>query len=253
MSEVVARIEIEKVEGVAPEITKEKWKTKQALFFKLEPMYIPEWKKDLLPPLPNISIKPISRPLEKTFIIDLETTGAWPTNSRIICIGLMNISEETRPVYQFFDEDEKVLLEAFVNFIKKELPSKLVGWNVDWDIMFIFNRLAAHRIEAKELFQVDLIDLMDVYRRGTFKKVTTFNKPNKLDYVAKYILGKERLLRPTQILHAWKRRDIDKIFRHNIRDLLIIGALYDIALYVFGRKEELIGVEERIELKRAIE
>jgi len=216
-------------------------------------MYIPEWKKDLLPPSPNISVKPIAKPLEKTFVIDLETTGAWPTNSRIICIGLMNISEETRPVYQFFDEDEKVMLKVFVDFIKKEVPSKLVGWNVDWDIMFIFNRLAAHRIECEELFKVDLVDLMDVYRRGTFKKVTTFNKTNKLDYVAHYILGKDRLLKPEDILQAWKRRDIDLILQHNLRDLLIIGGLYDIALYVTGRKEELIGVEERIELMRGVE
>jgi len=246
MEELKAKVDIERLEGVKPKITKEDWAKQSLIHFKLEPVVVPEWKRPFLPLPPRVDIKPVIKPVEKIWVLDIETTGLRPWNSRIIVIGLKDLKDLKRPEVLFFDLDEEELMKSFVKFIKLIKPTQLVGWNLGFDMKFIFHKLCNYRLELKELQDAKIYDLGDVYRRGTERRIWTFQKLDKLNDVAKALLDREKLLTFRQILNAWKRKDYDLILEHNVNDLQIIADLWILAQWALGKKELLEAIIEEV-------
>jgi len=81
-------------------------------------------------------------------IIDVETTGLNPLDSRIIVIGCKLLDKENGEKY-FQAANEKLLLKEFWDFIKEKQIKTLIGFNVNFDWTFIKIRSLANRIYFK--------------------------------------------------------------------------------------------------------
>lgn len=242
MEEVKAKVDVEYLPGVPPEITKEKWKEQHALHFKLEPIVTPGWKVPFLPGPARVEVEAVSKAIEPIYVLDIETTGLYPTTSRIIAIGVKDLRDPASPVMQFFDEDEEILIREFVKWFKAAKPTGLVGWGIGFDTKHIFYKLCSYRLELKEWELVKYYDLMDLFRRGTETPIYTLQKPDSLANASRYLLGREKMLTGAEVLQAWKRKDYELILEHNANDVEIISSLWQLVQFVYGRIPEVVGL-----------
>jgi len=80
-------------------------------------------------------------------IIDVETTGLNPLDSRIIVIGCKIPTQENEKYFQA--ANEKLLLKDFWSFVKQNQIKTLIGFNIDFDWTFIKVRSLRNRIYFK--------------------------------------------------------------------------------------------------------
>lgn len=193
------------------------------------------------------------------WVMDIETTGLKPHESRIICIGLKSLKDRYREPIQMMDMDEEKILVEFRRWMKALNPSQLVGWGLGFDYKFIFRKLATWRIECKELQETKFYDLADVYRRGTEHYTWTMQKMDKLADVSITLLDREKMFQHGETLEAWLAKDYEGILAHNLNDIEIIADLWLLAQHAMGEgelAEELIrttpGIPTTVEDSRIV-
>ena len=165
-------------------------------------------------------------------IIDIETTDFFPWNSgRIICIGLKDV--ESGETNVFHEECEKELVENFVNFFNTKKYREIIGYNIAFDLRFVFSRCLKYEIEAGNLFSAETSDVMK-----TLKQVNcldSYNKPGTLGQWSDYVFCDSKLYKNTQIPLLYKIGEIDEIISYNKKDLELTCRLWNSINRVLGK------------------
>jgi DNA polymerase III epsilon subunit-like protein len=98
-------------------------------------------------------------------IIDIETSGLDPIESRILAIGIVTLSDGEK-VEIFMDQDEKKILSDFWEFIRKQRTenTRLIGYNIDgFDWNFLKIRSLKHNLKVNYFDRFkERVDLMRI-------------------------------------------------------------------------------------------
>lgn len=167
----------------------------------------------------------------KKCIIDIETTTFLPwEKGRIICIGHKDL--QTNKNYIIHDNEEKVLIKQYVDFFEKEKYTKIIGFNVNYDIRFILSRLLKYNIPAPHFLKAKSIDLM-AFLKGPDLRLN-YNKPGTLNQWCKLALQRTKLYQNTQIPDLYLSGRIQDILNYNNNDLELTFGLYQRLQFISG-------------------
>lgn len=151
----------------------------------------------------------------KRCIIDIETEGLEPWKDRIICIGARDT--ENHKTIVFFNEDERTILEEFVKYYQRNGFQEIIGFNVNFDIRFIFAKCLKYEIPAPVLFNSEFTDIMDNVR--AVRRMYSYNKPGKLDEWLQFIFGIGKLEKGESIKDLFEGREFTRIIAYNKQDV----------------------------------
>lgn len=153
---------------------------------------------------------------QRKCIIDIETSDYLPWNgSKIICIGIINLSTSTKHV--FYNENEAKLLSSFIEYFESKDFTNIIGYNVAFDVRFLFSRCLKYQLSAKTLYHAKINDLIKIVSLSVQDK--NFNKPGKLGEWSSYLFNKTTLYSNGSIKQLFSKGKIDEIIAHNHRDL----------------------------------
>ena len=82
---------------------------------------------------------------DKTLIVDVETTGLSPYDSRLTVISTNYAGE----IQSFYNIDEKRMLQDFWQYVKDTKIVRLCAYNASFDISFLNIRSLLHSVEMK--------------------------------------------------------------------------------------------------------
>lgn len=187
------------------------------------PYLYPTFKREIVPSAPI----PTDRPL----IIDIETTGSKPWESRLICIGLKDPQKlEEKPLI-IMHEDEVEMLKYFFKYLKINGYNALIGYNIAFDFRYLFVRAMLFRIPCMEFTEVKLHDVMQIL--GQVKEAFVYGKiPNtNLDTWAKFLLDMKKTMTNAELLTAYRTNQWDKIMEYNANDVEITFLLWVLIEY----------------------
>jgi len=185
----------------------------------------------LIPP------KEIPKPIKqkkKALVFDIETTGLKPEETRLICIGFKDPEDEqAEPQTIYFDNEEDTLRE-FIRFYTNGQYNQIIGWNLKFDFTYLFHKCALYRIPAKEFFESDLKDLMQIYTQVKEAFVFGKSKNVSLDSASKEILGDEKLLSFEEMIGFWNNGEVDKVIEYNKQDVKLTYNLLVVSDFVLN-------------------
>lgn len=178
---------------------------------------------------------PYVAPVKKSMVLDMETTGALPWDSRIICIGVKDAALFDQPPTVFFDEDEKVMVEQFLAWFTAGGFDEIIGYNVSFDFRFIFSRCMFYQIQAPDFFAADLYDMMNVMKQVKRVFVFGFNKTGSLEDWMKYLWDETKAMTIDEIMAAYTRREYEPILDYCKQDVEYIFTLWLLTQYVLAQ------------------
>lgn len=160
--------------------------------------------------------------MNKKCIIDIETNSLNPTQGRIICIGIKDVfSDETRV---FYNENEKTMVEEFLDYFHEKQFNEIIGYNVLFDIRFIFAKCLKYGIKTNGFFKSEFNDLMATMK--SVKKIWSMNTPGTLEQWTKYIFGESKLEITAFVPEMYERGEIQRILDYNKKDLALTFKLW---------------------------
>jgi len=158
--------------------------------------------------------------INKKCVIDIETNGD-PWTGRIISIGIMDVN--SREITIFYEENEEILLMHFLQFFNKNGFNHIIGFNVSYDIRFIFSKCLKYRLTANGFFKAPTTDLMVL-----LKKINTsfsYNRPGQLSEWGK-LIGKNKMLKSAPVPILFQQKKMDEILAYNKNDLELTYELW---------------------------
>ena len=166
---------------------------------------------------PKTAPMPEDRPL----IIDIETTGTDPMDSRLICIGLKDPLKPEQPVQVIMREDEEEMLRYFFQYFKIGGYNALIGYNLVFDYRYLWIKALDYMISCKEYHDAALHDIMQILTQVKEAFVYGVLPKSKLNDWAKYLLGMEKTMTIKEMLLAWTQKRYDAIKEYVINDVQI--------------------------------
>ncbi|KKK79718.1 hypothetical protein LCGC14_2830710, partial [marine sediment metagenome] len=193
---------------------------KKVVEFELEP--IVEEKDEFVPYVsPFVPWQPVDpqMPGRKSLIMDIETTGVLPWESRIICISLVDPADPDLEVITIYDEEEEKTVRIFIEVLQQNGIEELIGYNLLFDYRFIFAKCLRYRIAAEALGEQDLWDIMEVMEKGRRGFVYGRSKSGSLEDWTKFLFGESKLMTIKEMLKAWGEGRVDDIIAYNRDDV----------------------------------
>ena len=178
-------------------------------------------------------VKTLPPTAPKRVVIDIETTGPFPWDSRIICIVAVAIDRPDQYVV-FQNEDEETMIKEFINWFESEGFNEIIGFNISFDYRFIWSRLLRYRIPSASFVNARLYDLMQSMKQVKHEFVFTMNKPGTLEQWVEYLFGERKVMTYEEILKAWKERRIGDIIAHCKHDVELELMLWVLIKFVEG-------------------
>lgn len=170
----------------------------------------------------------------KECVIDIETTTFTPwEQGRIICIGVLDV--ETKKANMFHDQSEETLLIRFLRHYKKNQYRLIIGFNISYDLRFLFSRCLKFNIPAPYLFKTKSYDLMLALK--SVNPGYNLNKPGTLDEWSKAILGRRKLFSNKQIPEMYFAGRLDDIVEYCENDLDLEYQLWKKISFVLGKTQ----------------
>lgn len=191
----------------------------------LEPTFIPQ---DDFEPLPTFRIP------KRSLVVDIETTGVLPFQSRIIAISYLDPSDPAGEIKVIVDPDERQLVQSFVDVFEAQGYEELIGYNAPFDYRFLFAAATRYRIQAPVLFAADVYDLQDVYDKVRPGQVFGRNRSGSLEDWSIYLLGFGKPSTAEEVLSAWEEGNIDLVVDHVTNDVLVTYFLWLLDQHVKG-------------------
>ncbi len=152
---------------------------------------------------------------EKAIILNLETTGVLPWESRIADIGVKVVGDPLVPVIHFNDADEATLLRSFASWYAGGGYTQIIGYNVDFDFRFLFVTCMKYGIKIPSFATTALYDLQEVMQQVFTKYTYGFNASGKLDEWALYLFNKTPPDTQEGVLQKYAKGDIEAIREYN--------------------------------------
>ncbi len=155
-------------------------------------------------------------------ILDIETTSFQPWSGRIICIGVKDISNGEIQV--FYDGNEESLLIQFFRHINKKQYDEIIGYNLAFDMRFIFARCLLYKLPTNGFFNKTHTDIMMTLKN--VRKSYNFNQPGTLDDWSKALLGKNKLFDNTKVPELYNQGRLKELIEYNQNDLELTYELW---------------------------
>jgi len=168
---------------------------------------------------------------------------------RILVWGIYDYNNTRDDVDYIWCEDERALLEKFVDFMQKVQPDVITGWNTTFfDIPYLCNRIKSlfgnkfmqnmspwkmvteentstfgRNITRYNIWGVSNLDYMDLYKKFTYTDQESFS----LDNIAFIELGVKKDPNPFDTFKEWYTKDYQSFIDYNIKDVELVDALED--------------------------
>jgi DNA polymerase elongation subunit (family B) len=155
-------------------------------------------------------------------ILDIETTSFQPWSGRIICIGIKDACNGDVEV--FYDDDEESLLMQFFRYVNKKQYDEIIGYNLAFDMRFIFARCLLYKIPTYGFFDTIQTDLMMILKN--VQRGYNYNQPGTLNDWAIGILGKRKPFENTEVPELYAEDRIQDLIEYNQNDLELTYELW---------------------------
>lgn len=137
----------------------------------------------------NVELKNGVKKREK-IALDIETASLSPTEGRIICIGVMETNSGKH--IAFYDPNEEKMVRRFINYSEPNGFEETIGYNLLFDIRFIFAKCLKYEIPARHFFSLRYTDLMMILKSAG-RTIYNFNKPGTLDEWSNFLFGDRKV------------------------------------------------------------
>lgn len=161
----------------------------------------------------------------KRLVIDIETTELEPWKGRIVAIGCRDTG--SKKTMCFFDEDEFSLLQRFTDFYKNGGYGEIIGYNISFDIRFIFARCLFYNLPCQPLWSSRRTDVMDILRKGKLGYSYSFNKSGKLQDWVEFIFNASKLEKGDSVLKLYEKREFTRIINYCKEDVNLTYRLWE--------------------------
>lgn len=177
--------------------------------------------------------EPIDETLNKHPIVCISVLDTYTNESKVFTIGSEKVHDKQIPC-----GSEKELLTAFVNYINDINPDIMTGWNVSFDMSYIFGRSLIYNVDLSKLTRTGwkVKDPMRISGRTVIDMMAMFklwNKPNGqlptygLKYVAKNIANFEYDAYGEHINELIDDNKWDTIVQYCLNDTLALQKIND--------------------------
>ena len=169
------------------------------------------------------------------------------STKKIVVWGIYNYNNTRDDVEYIHCDDERVLLEEFVNFMKEIQPDVITGWNTTFfDIPYLCLRIKnmfgqkfmqkmspwemvteehtstfGRDVTRYNIWGVANLDYLDLYRKFTYTDQESFT----LDNIAFVELGVKKDPNPYDTFKEWYTKDYQSFIDYNIKDVELVDAL----------------------------
>jgi len=164
----------------------------------------------------------------KMCIIGIETESLDPKVGRIICIGIKDI--ESGEIKVFYCPNEEVMVKQFVSFFNKMKYNEIIGYNILFDIRFLFAKCLKYKISARGLFSTRFTDLMIIMK--STRNIFSLNNAGTFDEWCEFLFHKRKILNPEEIPLIYQGGGIDEIIKYNKDELEMVFRLWERIDYV---------------------
>ena len=215
------------------------------IFAELEPLdqeastfYSQDWLdfyKNYIPS-PGITYKalPEYSAAKHELIINCETTGALPWESRLLCIGAMDPNELEPQTLTFYQETEEATITEFVEWLNGTTYDTLVSFNVGFDYRFLYVLMQRYRLLCPIWPEMKLVDMMTQQKQVKQAFVPGYNKEGKLEQWATYLLGTQPYAEQAQVYKWLKEGNIEEIVNFNADKIVKTYFLFTLGKLVAG-------------------
>ncbi len=155
-------------------------------------------------------------------ILDIETENLDPKQGQIVCIGIKDCGSGKSTV--FYDENEEQMLRDFLSYFHRKGFKEIIGYNVLFDIRFIFGRCLKYGLVSNGFFTARHTDLMHIMK--SVKPVWSMNRPGTLDEWTEFLFGSGKIRLPDNIKNLFEQGKISQIIQYNKRDVEITYRLW---------------------------
>lgn len=200
-----------------------------------DPAYLDFYDYVLPPYITEYQKLPKFEAAQKELIINIETTGAKPWESRLICIGVMDPNVSEPVTMNFIQETEEATLQEFIVWFESMAYDTLIGYNVSFDYRFLYVLMQKYRFEVPAWKNLKLIDLMQQQKQVKEAFVYGMNPEGKLQDWATYLFGLPEYAPQEQVLKWLEEKNIDEIANFNSDKLVKSYYLYVLGKLVDGK------------------
>ena len=168
---------------------------------------------------------------------------------KIMVWGIYDYNNTRDDVEYVYCDDERVLMERFVEFMANVKPDVITGWNTTFfDIPYICNRLLnlfgpkmmhylspwetvteektstyGREVSRYNIWGVSNLDYLDLYKKFTYTGQESF----ALDYISFVELGVKKDPNPYDTFKEWYTKDYQSFIDYNIKDVELVDAMED--------------------------
>jgi DNA polymerase elongation subunit (family B) len=160
--------------------------------------------------------------MSRKCVIDIETESLDPKEGRIICIGIKDVECQSAEV--FYDDDEIEMLRRFLEYFHGKKFDQIIGYNILFDLRYIFARCLKYRIYSNGFFRSLHVDLMLIMK--SVKNVFSMNKPGTLEEWSQFLFGESKLETAESVPVLFTKGEIQRIIDYNRKDLELTYQLW---------------------------
>lgn len=158
----------------------------------------------------------------KKIILDIEAENGDPKTGRILCIGTLDVSREK--IIVFTDDVEKYMVQRFVKYVNYHGYDEIIGYNLPYDLRYIFAKCMKYGIETGMLFKVKETDIMRIMK--SVNGTPSFNRPGRLNEWCEYLFGVGKLKKSCSVKKLFEQRRFSEMVDYNKQDLKLTYMLW---------------------------
>jgi len=170
-------------------------------------------------------------------------------SKKIMVWGIYDYNNTREDVEYVYCDDERMLLERFVEFMANVKPDVITGWNTTFfDIPYLCNRITklfdsemmynlspwqvvteertstfGRDVSRYNIWGVSNLDYLDLYKKFTYTDQESFT----LDYISFIELGVKKDPNPYDTFKEWYTKDYQSFIDYNIKDVELVDAMED--------------------------
>lgn len=181
----------------------------------------------VIPLRPNIPITPRSKQL----VVNIETLGLYPWESRIIAIGMVDAADlNAQPLVLMVESEREMLLDFFKLFRDLDYTS-IVAYNASFDFRFIIARAMLYGFSCKEFQDADIIDVMRCMTYGRLEYTWGNQKSGRLDQWTDLYYGFPKPFDDLEMMKLYEQGEWELVYNYAAGQVLRAQWLYNHWLY----------------------
>lgn len=184
------------------------------------PGYLDFYKTVTPPYIPTFPKMPEYEEPTGDLVINIETTGTRPWESRLICIGVLDPNMLAPEAINFITESEEQTLNEFMEWLAGTNYTTLVGFNVSFDYRFLYALMQKYRKNSPQWKEMKLYDLMQQQKQVKDSYVFGYNPTGTLEEWSTYLFGANPYAPQKQVFKWWKEKNVEEIVNFNSDKLI---------------------------------